>query len=167
MIRNLIQSLLSLSSLRFFAIIICLISLMKIFSIIWLITGIARLNIFAEPEFIDAFFNGLQKSVGIENKFGALSMLAFGFLLSILFVISGIFSFLRNSWARKMLICVIILQILSNFVVMILRGRFTVKFMAIDDIILYIFLLFFLTRKEIVQLFVKEREVRQAQNKFV
>jgi len=147
----------SLFSLRLVAIIICLVYLLKISLVIQPILLLPR--ILTEPELVDASFGGLQNSLGIENKFAALSMLAFGLLLSMLFVISGIFSFLRKSWARKMLISVIILQILSDFTIMILKGRFTIKFVTIEDLIIYIFLLFFFTRRGIVQLFAKEREV--------
>jgi len=114
-------------------------------------------NIFVElAKSFSVYLDAAQKTLGIESKAKVLYLFTFSFFISLFSVVSGIFLFFKKSWARKMLLSLIILEILSKFIMMLLRGRFTIKFMAIDLLIIYMSLLIFFTRQQVVQLFTKD-----------
>lgn len=51
---------------------------------------------------------------------------------------------------------------LDRTLALFLSGAFTIKFMSIEYLILYVFFVFLFTRKEMIQLFAKEEAVREA-----
>ena len=153
---------------RLFSILICLVGLMKIFAIIAPATVIRVIihtedsNILAElTKSFNLYLDETQKVLGIKSKGEILYLFTFSFLISFFFIISGVFLFLIKSWARKTLIFLIIATILNNFVIMLLRGKFTIKFMAIDDFIFYICLLVFFTRQSVIQLFTEKQKFKK------
>ncbi len=148
--------------LRFIAVCICLHGLIKVFAIfapsivIAFILHVEGSSIFTEiVKSFSYYLDAVQEIWGIQNKATVLYLFAFSFLLSASFIVSGISLFLRKSWARKMLLSLIILVILSRFITMFLMGRFTISFMGIWDLVIYIMFFVFFTHKPIVQLFNK------------
>jgi len=148
--------------LRFVSVVICLIGVIKIFAIIappTLYVNVLHVegaNLFIEfARAFNLYLDAGQEALGIQNKAEVIYLFAFSFLISSSFTVSGVSLFLRKPWARIMLLSLIILDFLNNFAIMFFRGKFTIKFMAIDLLIFYIFLLIFFTRKPIIQLFTK------------
>ena len=157
---------------KLISIVICIVGLIRAFAVIAPVSMIANLihiegsNIFAElAKSLNLYLDGVQKTLNVESRIEVLYMFSFSFLISIFFVISGAFLFLMKSWARKMLLFLVILAILNPFVMMLLIGKLAIKFEEIENLIFYIFnlifhiaLLIFFTRRSIVQILTKGPE---------
>ncbi len=159
MTRNLKSSSLRLFWLRLFSISICSIGLLKTIGIIFFIRVVGLADL-VPPSGLTTVLSRQVIEFFEHHRCEILCLSAFLLIVSILLVICGIFSFFRKSWARKILISVIVLEILSSFAIMTLLWRFSVRFTGIEGLIGYVLALlyvtFFLTRKEVVQLFAKE-----------
>ena len=103
--------------------------------------------------FMGLFSIGALRFVSLESKSGLLCLFACSLILALLLMISGVFLFLRRPWARKTVILLIALEILVHLAVLILRGKSAIRVMPIEQLLLFILLLFVLTRRQIVGLF--------------
>ncbi len=105
--------------------------------------------------FFNFYLDVMNAAFCIKSKFLPSCSFVFSFLLWISFIIVGIFLFLRKSWARKMLLFLIITIFLNRFLIMLLIGRFPMSLMTIWDLVVYIMFFAFFTHKSIIQLFNK------------
>lgn len=148
--------------LRFLSVFICSLHSMRIYAGVIVIYFLR--SIFAAPLlsglFFGSFLDGIQKGAGVESKLVASSLVVLAYLISIPVVISGVFMFFRKTWARKMFMMVIGLEVFLHLVVMVL----TRSLVPTNWIILDAYLLFFLTRRQIVNLFAKEQAIGQMES---
>ncbi len=149
--------------LRFIAVCIFLHGLIKVFAIFApsiVIASVLRVegsNILTEiVRSFSCYLDEVQEIWDIQNKAIVLYLFTFSFFLSVSFVVSGMFLFLRKPWARKMFLSLIVLIFLNRFLIMLLIGRFTMSLTAIWDLVVYIMLFAIFTHKPIVQLFTKD-----------
>ncbi len=107
------------------------------------------------------FFVSLIKDIGevfnITNTGLVIYLLLQSFVISFIYITSGIFILFRKPWARRLivysLVIVIPLSFINSILVYLDRGFYSPNYDGVLNLIFHIYLLYFFTRPEIKQLF--------------
>jgi len=94
-----------------------------------------------------------QRSLGIQKRGIFLLVIYFNIVATFLYIILSIFLFLRKSFARELLLILVIINIYIGTIGNIHSKNFTLTFRTIFDYSLLLFLLIFFMWKPVVKLF--------------
>ena len=136
-------------ALRFLSVAICLAAVSRISCMIMLVRALMSV---VPPDEFGMLVEDLCQIDGV-SKAMLLYVFIFEFSAWVAFVIFGIALFFRQSWARKMIISLIILILANDLIVALLLRRVPINFNGLVEVVFYIAVLVGLTSRGIVRLF--------------